>query len=218
MIHTQRFLELTLLLSAASCGGSQAVERPRASPLAPRSDAESSTASPSVPAPEVETVATAAASEASPVEPSSCNDEGDVAVCSLLAPTCEGGQAQACRDLPRLVRPKIVERIARCIAQQQHHGRCAPAAALRSCFKSALQNGCTDPGADAVCRDLQAQCRAAGKNPTYSVAACAKVVSAVRARPGTADWHDADLDMLGPVDERDSCSLAGILPYQPFDR
>lgn len=222
MIHERRFLELTLLLSAVSCGARSSPESPPTTALTPSSApvGEPDAAPAHVSTLEPAVVATPASADAPQVETPSCNDQGDVSACSLISPTCESGNeyAQACQDFTRLLRPKVVERVARCIVKQQGRGRCAPNTSLRSCFKSALQNGCTDPGAEAVCQDLQAQCRAAGKNPTYSVAACAKVVSAVRARPGTPDWHDADLDMFGPADERGSCSLAGVLPYQPFDR
>ena len=211
-LDTRRFLELTLLLSASACAKQPPPPESPPLALAPSPQAYAT------PAPS----AAADAAEEPPMRvgitevASSCNDGGDVAACDLLNPACESGSASFCRDPETPLRSKIREAFAACVKKAEKGGRCEPRTTPRSCLRQAVSRGCIDPAAEESCKALMSQCKAAGKPIRYDLATCAKILSAVNVRPGTPEWQNANLELLGPTAEGRSCALDYVLPFYPF--
>lgn len=215
-LDTRRFLELTVLLSGVACASRSEPASPPASALAPSPQAYDGPPPPAPP--EVPTdLADNSTTPAVVARGQSCNDTGNVRECDLLTPSCEGGEAAMCSDPEFGMRSKIREDFAQCVKKTER-GRCPPRTAARSCLKQAISKGCIDADAEDMCRQLISDCKAAGKKLRYDLATCARIVSAVDARPGSMEWRAMNLELLGPTSEDKSCALDYVLPYYPFGK
>jgi predicted small lipoprotein YifL len=220
-IDRGEFLRLTALLALASCG------RSGPEPVAVVVPAEvvdaGASPSPST-APPLAAAPPASASSVEPapdqheagdpeVDASCSNTTGTLAACGRIGPACEG-MASECRSLSTDLRPRVAAAFADCFAKTRRP-KCRDKA-LGACMRAAVESACIEPGSVTLCKSIMRSCKAAKQEPKYTLAQCAKVVSAVTTGSGPGGWDKVDEQRLGPSSEGGACSLRWVLPYQPW--
>jgi hypothetical protein len=150
-----------------------------------------------------------------PVDPSCSNAKGSLASCSRVGPACEG-LASECKHLVAAeFRPRVAEAVAQCFAKARPP-KCRDKA-LGACMRKAVESACVEPDSVATCRSIMKACRAAHREPAYTLAQCAAVISAVTPRQDPSSWDRVDEERLGPSGPTgEGCTLRYVLPYQPW--
>jgi hypothetical protein len=223
-VDRREFRRLVALLALASCDRSgPAWDRTPAVAVPPENAPADAAASPMVTVTPPEPARTSAPESASsapdepepPLDPSCSNEKGTLAACKRIGPACEGLAAE-CRGLTdHAFRPRVAEAVAQCFASAKRP-TCRDKS-LGACMRKAVESACIERGTITRCRAIMKACRAARREPSYTLQQCAKVLSAAAPDPGPSGWDQVDEERLGPgLPTGEGCSLNFVLPYQPW--